>query len=59
MPPIYRTILSLYHIEELSYKEIEKITQMPEGTLKSYLHRARQLLKARLLLHPVFVEEWI
>lgn len=59
LPPIYRTILSLYHIEELSYKEIEKITQMPEGTLKSYLHRARQLLKARLLLHPVFVEEWI
>ncbi len=59
LPPLYRTILSLYHIEELSYKEIEKITEMPEGTLKSYLHRARQLLKSQLLKHPTFVEEWL
>ncbi|MBN1651995.1 MAG: sigma-70 family RNA polymerase sigma factor [Bacteroidales bacterium] len=59
LPPVYRTILSLYHIEELSYKEIEKITDMPEGTLKSYLHRARQLLKSQLLKHPTFVEEWL
>jgi len=59
LPAVYRTILTLYHIEELSYKEIEEITQMPVGTIKSYLHRARQLLKGRLLKHPVFVEEWI
>lgn len=59
LPPIYSTLLSLYHIEELSYKEIEKITEMPEGTLKSYLHRARQLLKSQLLKHPTFVEEWL
>jgi len=59
LPNVYRTVLSLYHIDELSYKEIEEITQMPEGTIKSYLHRARQLLKDRLLKHPVLVEEWI
>ncbi len=59
LPSVYRTVLSLYHIEELSYKEIEEITQLPEGTIKSYLHRARQLLKDRLLKHNVFVEEWI
>lgn len=59
LPAVYRTVLSLYHIEELSYKEIEEITQLPQGTLKSYLHRARQLLKRRLLEHPVFVEEWL
>lgn len=59
LPPVYRTVLSLYHIEELSYKEIEEITKLPEGTIKSYLHRARQLLKDRLLMHPVLVEEWI
>lgn len=41
LPSVYRTVLSLYHIEELSYKEIEEITQLPQGTLKSYLHRAR------------------
>jgi len=59
LPPIYRTVLMLYHIEELNYKEIEEITRLPEGTLKSYLHRARQLLKTRLLTQPVFVEEWL
>jgi RNA polymerase sigma-70 factor (ECF subfamily) len=59
LPHVYRTVLSLYHIEELTYKEIEEITQMPVGTIKSYLHRARQLLKDRLLKHPVLVEEWI
>lgn len=59
LPNVYRTVLSLYHIEELTYKEIEDITQMPEGTIKSYLYRARQLLKDRLLKHPVLVEEWI
>ncbi len=59
LPAIYKTVLSLYHIDELSYKEIEEITQMPEGTLKSYLHRARQLLKTQLLKHRVLVEEWI
>lgn len=59
LPSVYRTVLSLYHIEELTYKEIEEITQLPQGTLKSYLHRARQLLKDRLLKHQVLVEEWI
>jgi RNA polymerase sigma-70 factor (ECF subfamily) len=59
LPPLYRTLLSLYHIEEMTYKEIAEITQLPEGTLKSYLHRARQLLKTQLLKHTQFVEEWI
>jgi len=59
LPVIYRTVLSLYHLEELSYKEIEEITKLPEGTIKSYLHRGRQLLKKKLVKHTVFVEEWI
>lgn len=59
LPPMYRTVLSLYHIEEMTYKEIEEITQLPQGTLKSYLHRARQMLKIQLLKQPIFVEEWI
>jgi len=43
----------------MTYKEIEEITQMPEGTIKSYLHRARQLLKEKLLKQSALVEEWI
>lgn len=48
LPVNYRTVLTLYHLEEFSYKEIEQITEMPEGTIKSYLSRARKLLKGKL-----------
>jgi RNA polymerase sigma-70 factor (ECF subfamily) len=48
LPVNYRTVLTLFHLEEFSYKEIEEITGMPEGTIKSYLSRARKLLKEKL-----------
>ncbi len=48
LPVNYRTVLTLYHLEEFSYKEIKEITGMPEGTIKSYLSRARKLLKGKL-----------
>jgi RNA polymerase sigma factor (sigma-70 family) len=48
LPLHYRTVLTLFHLEEFSYKEIEQITGMPEGTIKSYLSRARRLLKEKL-----------
>ncbi len=48
LPVNYRTVLTLYHLEEFSYREIEQITGMPEGTIKSYLSRARKLLKGKL-----------
>jgi RNA polymerase sigma-70 factor (ECF subfamily) len=48
LPVHYRTVLTLYHLEEFSYKEIEEITEMPEGTIKSYLSRARKMLKEKL-----------
>ncbi len=50
LPVNYRTVLTLFHLEEFSYKEIEQITGMPEGTIKSYLSRARKLLKEKLEL---------
>ena len=48
LPVNYRTVITLFHLEEFSYKEMEEITGMPEGTIKSYLSRARKLLKKRL-----------
>jgi RNA polymerase sigma-70 factor (ECF subfamily) len=48
LPVHYRTVLTLYHLEEFSYQEIEQITGMPEGTIKSYLFRAKALLKEKL-----------
>ena len=51
LPTIYKTLISLYHNEELSYEEIGAITGLPAGTVKSYLFRARRELKNDLLLH--------
>ena len=48
LPVNYRTVLTLYHLEEFSYKEIVEITGMPEGTIKSYLSRARAILKGKI-----------
>lgn len=51
MPEQYRIVITLYHLNEFSYQEIEEITGMPEGTIKSYLFRGRKLLKEKLELY--------
>jgi RNA polymerase sigma factor (sigma-70 family) len=48
LPAVPRTLLTLYHLEELSIAEIAGITDMSEGTIKSHLHRARASLRERL-----------
>lgn len=48
LPVHYRGVLTLYHLEEFSYQEIEQITGMPEGTVKNYLFSAKALLKEKL-----------
>ncbi|WP_214073237.1 sigma-70 family RNA polymerase sigma factor [Mucilaginibacter sp. dw_454] len=50
LKPLHKTLISLYHQEELSYLEIAEITSLPEGTVKSYLFRARKTLKEKILL---------
>lgn len=49
LPVHYGLILSLYHLQEMSYAEIGRILSMPDGTVKSYLFRARQMLKEKML----------
>jgi RNA polymerase sigma factor (sigma-70 family) len=49
LPPLYQTLIGLYHQEALSYQEISRITGLPEGTVKSYLFRARKELKDSML----------
>ncbi len=51
LPVHYRTVLTLFHLEEMSLAEIQEITGMPPGTVKNYLFRARKLLKDRLQSH--------
>ena len=50
MPATFRTILTLYHLDDMSYTQISEVMSLPEGTVKSYLFRARKLLKERLKL---------
>lgn len=48
LPVHYGLILSLYHLQEMSYREISEVMRLPDGTVKSYLFRARKMLKERL-----------
>jgi len=45
LPPLQRTVLTLYHLEEMPLGEIARVTGVPEGTLKSHLFRSRKRLR--------------
>jgi RNA polymerase sigma-70 factor (ECF subfamily) len=47
----HRLLVILRDVEELSYQEIGEITGLPEGTIKSRLHRARLAIKEELDTH--------
>lgn len=51
LSPVYKTLITLYHQEELSYEEMAEITGLHIGTIKSYLFRARKKMKENLLLN--------
>lgn len=60
LPVQHRTVITLFYLEELSYKEIEAITGMPEGTVKSYLNRGRQAIRERMVqLDPDWQPEMV
>ncbi len=46
--PEYRTAILLRHVEGHSYEEIAGIMDVPLGTVKTYIHRARGELKLSL-----------
>ncbi len=48
LPPLQRTVLTLYHLEEVPIGEISRITGLAEGTIKSHLFRSRKLLREAL-----------
>jgi RNA polymerase sigma-70 factor, ECF subfamily len=48
LPDYQRTMVVLYHTEQKSYEEISEIMEMPIGTVKSRLNRARLALKEKL-----------
>ncbi|PYV08776.1 MAG: hypothetical protein DMG07_24780 [Acidobacteria bacterium] len=48
LPDLYRAVLYLHYWNESKIPEIGELLGVPEGTVKSYMHRARQLLHALL-----------
>jgi len=48
LPDVYRTVVRLHYWLECPLAEIREITGIPEGTVKSYLARARKRLERSL-----------
>jgi RNA polymerase sigma-70 factor (ECF subfamily) len=49
LPPDFRELIALRHFAGLSYEEIAETKNMPLGTVKNKLFRARAVLKDRLV----------
>ena len=48
LPEKFKSVIYLYYFEGYAVKEIAKATRQTEGTVKSWLFRARKLLKRSL-----------
>ncbi len=50
LPTVYRELILLRHTQDLSYDEIAEVTNLPLGTVKNRLFRAREMMR------DIFVE---
>jgi RNA polymerase sigma-70 factor (ECF subfamily) len=48
LPDEYRTVSTLYFMDDLSYEEIARVLDVPVGTVRSRLHRGRKMLQKAL-----------
>ncbi len=48
LPDEFRTVATLYFMEDFSYAEIAEVLEIPVGTVRSRIHRGRRLLQKRL-----------
>ncbi len=46
--PEYRSCILLRHVEGMAYEEIAQLLDLPLGTVKTYIHRARNELRGHL-----------
>jgi RNA polymerase sigma-70 factor (ECF subfamily) len=48
LPEKYRTVITLYHLQGKQYEEIATVLNLPLGTVKTHLFRAKDLLRKAL-----------
>jgi RNA polymerase sigma-70 factor, ECF subfamily len=48
LPEVQRTIITLFYFEDRNVAEVAALMDLPEGTVKSHLHRARRALGGML-----------
>ena len=48
LPPKYRVPLTMFHLDGLSYQKVADFLDIPLGTVKSIIHRAKEKLRAAL-----------
>lgn len=48
LPPKYKVVVVLRHLHDLSYQEIAETLGIPQGTVKTRLFRAREILRRKL-----------
>ena len=49
LPPKYRTIIHLFYYEDMQINEISSVLNMKKSTVLSQLHRARNMLRKKLI----------
>jgi RNA polymerase sigma-70 factor (ECF subfamily) len=48
LPEDYRTVVVLRYLEDMSCQDVAEALDLPLGTVKTWLFRAREMLKERL-----------
>jgi RNA polymerase sigma-70 factor (ECF subfamily) len=48
LPEKYRIVISMRHLRGMSVEEIAEELNLPSGTVKTHLFRAREMLRERL-----------
>ncbi len=48
LPPMYKTVVILQYFHGMKIKDIAEVMNIPQGSVKAYLHRAKELLRRQL-----------
>jgi RNA polymerase sigma-70 factor (ECF subfamily) len=49
LPENYRSVVALFYMEDKSYQEVARMLDLPIGTVKTHLHRARKQLATAVI----------